>query len=319
MRKILHTSPRVEVFNTDIYVGVTPLAQAKMDALVKNCDLEVAWRGLVNRINDWTFIVEDIYLPKQVVTGASVEIEAVDMDNLRSDLKAKGIIHTITDPNEKVTRGLYFHGHSHVNMGVQPSAVDERARIEEMESNVPFFVWMIKNKSGETSCCVYIDNGYSNMAVATHPAGSGLLYRGVPYGLWDPEITNSVNALISEIPVKVSDKKRVPVDYGYDYEDYYYRKAPKARKQKEQDQPNLFTAEDGAPELSDDDIEAIKSTMTPSEIAEAEADGTFEKLGNRMKKERLSAIVIPSWDTSGKYARPATTRGRKPTAPKNKV
>lgn len=325
MRKIAHTSTKVEVFNTDIYVGVTPIAEAKMNALVQGCSLEIAWRGVVNRIDDWTFIIEDVYLPKQTVTGASVEIEAEDMTNLRNRLVQEGVIEPVTDPNAKPTKGLYFHGHSHVNMGVTPSGIDEATRKEEMESNVPFYVWMIRNKRGETSCCVYIDN--TNDQPGGMPTmGSGLLYRDVPHGLWVPDVMAGVQTIRSEIEAKVSEKK-----YSYtstykgwgDAYDEYGKAVPATTKKKTTPVQRLFdTADDGTPTLDEeyglgyDDGQAMWDSMTPSERAEALADGTFQKKAAAKKKE-MSAVTIPAWTKNKKGETVAADVKSKKVAPKN--
>ena len=302
MRHIAHTSTSVEIFNTDIFVGVTPLAKAKMDTLVQNCSLEIAWRGVVDRIDDWTFIIEDIFLPKQTVSGASVEIEAEDMAALRNKLIEEGVIERVTDPTAKPRKGLYFHGHSHVNMAVGPSATDEGTRKEEMESNVPYYVWMICNKRGEISCCVYIDTSV-DVPGGMPSMGSGVLYRNVPWGLWAPDIVNETIKLKDEIAEKVSEKKYTYVSTVSSVP----KKSWTTKKDYEEQKPLTHrlwdTDEDGVPYdayngLSDDDALALWDSMTPSEQAEAMADGTFQKRVEGKKTAKVSAVQTPAWSKS---------------------
>lgn len=302
MRHIAHTSTSVEVFNTDIFVGVTPLAKAKMDTLVQNCSLEIAWRGVVDRIDDWTFIIEDIFLPKQTVSGASVEIEAEDMAALRDKLIEEGVIEKVTDPYAKPRKGLYFHGHSHVNMGVGPSATDEGTRKEEMESNVPYYVWMICNKKGEISCCVYIDTS-TDVPGGMPSMGSGVLYRNVPWGLWAPDIMTETLKLKDEIAEKVSEKKYTYVSTVSSVPKKSWTTKKDYGEQKPLTQRLWDTDEDGVPYdayngLSDDDTLALWDSMTPSERAEAMADGTFQKRVEGKKAAKVSAVQTPAWSKS---------------------
>lgn len=298
MRHIAHTSTSVEIFNTDIFVGVTPLAKAKMDTLVQNCSLEIAWRGVVDRIDDWTFIIEDIFLPKQTVSGASVEIEAEDMAALRNKLIEEGVIERVADPTAKPRKGLYFHGHSHVNMGVCPSAIDEGTRKEEMESNVPYYVWMICNKKGEISCCVYIDTSV-DVPGGMPSMGSGVLYRNVPWGLWAPDIVTETLKLKDEITDKVSEKKYTYVSTvsSVPHKTWETKKESSA---KPLSQRLWDTDEDGVPYyeydgLSPDDMDAMWDKMTPSERAEAMADGTFQKKATAKKAPKVAATQTPAW------------------------
>lgn len=124
-------------------VIITPMAYAKMIALVQNYTTEVGWHGRAKRGEvDGEYIIYDIIIYPQDVTGASVTTDqkeysdwndALDIDTLKS---------------------VRFHGHSHVNFSASPSSVD-REHYEGLTSMLgrnDFYVFMIINKSGNIWC-----------------------------------------------------------------------------------------------------------------------------------------------------------------------
>lgn len=114
-----------------------PQAYNKMRALVNNCDLEIAWHGLVDRIDDITFYIKDVLMYPQKATSATVE---------SNDDKYPIWIMERTDDEINTMR---FQGHSHVNMGVSPSAVDLanwNAFLESLNTN-DYYIFCINNKA----------------------------------------------------------------------------------------------------------------------------------------------------------------------------
>ena len=139
-------------------VSFTPLAWRKQKRLVADFTTEVGWHGVCKRDSDDPahFIVEDIVVFPQAVTGATVTPSQEEYDLWKGTL-----------PDEQFNN-LRFHGHSHVNMDVNPSGTDttyqkklsdgiegadftpeERAAVMEEMGDSCFYVFMIINKSGK--------------------------------------------------------------------------------------------------------------------------------------------------------------------------
>lgn len=139
-------------------VSFTPLAWRKQKRLVADFYTEVGWHGVCKRDPEDPahFIVEDIIVFPQAVTGATVTPSQEEYDMW------KGML-----PDDQFNN-LRFHGHSHVNMDVSPSGTDttyqkklsdgiegadfteeeRKAVLEEMGDSC-FYVFMILNKSGK--------------------------------------------------------------------------------------------------------------------------------------------------------------------------
>lgn len=110
-------------------------AYKKMNALVENCDKEIAWFGIVERTSEKQFLIKDIIMFPQVVTGVTVqEDESVDGD-WRDDL-----------PDE-VFKSMRFYGHSHVRMGCSPSGVDSNHYKNMIQNIHDFYIFGIFNKN----------------------------------------------------------------------------------------------------------------------------------------------------------------------------
>lgn len=123
----------------------TPTAYIKMKGLVEDFTSEIGWHGTVERIDEHTWLVDDIYVYPQTVSSATVT----------------------TDPNEyldwteslpdEVFNKLHFHGHSHVNFAVNASSVDMAHR-DEIVSQLredDFYIFVIVNKKNEWSSVIY--------------------------------------------------------------------------------------------------------------------------------------------------------------------
>lgn len=119
-------------------------AYVKMGALIQTCTDEIGWFGTVEQI-EGGFVINDIFVSPQTVTGSTVTSDEEEERKWRETL------------DDDTYNSLRFHGHSHVNMGVTPSTVDERYR-SEIIANIPkdgFFIFLIGNKRGDLNIEVY--------------------------------------------------------------------------------------------------------------------------------------------------------------------
>ena len=125
---------------------ISPLAYMKMVSLLDYFNKEVAWHGEAYRGEDNTYIINDIMVYPQTVTGASV-----DMD---TDEYANWIIDHITDDRFNHIR---MQAHSHVHMATNPSSVDlqHQSEIVNQLSDDGFYIFMIWNKSLKCTNKIY--------------------------------------------------------------------------------------------------------------------------------------------------------------------
>lgn len=132
-------------------VAFTPTAWAKMYALVDAFNKEVQWHGLVSRLDESTFVIEDILIFPHVASSTTVVSDQEEYEEWMNNL------------SDEQFNACRFHGHSHVNMAVSPSMTDltYRKNIFENFSTNPmpdedqFYIFLILNKRREFSGQVY--------------------------------------------------------------------------------------------------------------------------------------------------------------------
>lgn len=121
-------------------VEYTPLAMHKIKHLVRECAKEVGWFGSVSTSEGEGykyFLIDDIFVPVQSVTGTETDVKAEDLIKLYEEIEASGVdLSTV-----------FYWGHSHVHMQPNPSGQDESQVLEYGEA-YPVFLRGIYNKAG---------------------------------------------------------------------------------------------------------------------------------------------------------------------------
>lgn len=131
--------------NAEAILWLSPLAYSKTIALIMSFSDEVAWHGLVSRTAPNEFLIEDIIVYPQIVSGATVN---TDQEKYTTWLY---------DCSDDVFNKIRMQGHSHVNMSVSPSSVDSSHRekiLDQLEKDM-FYIFMIWNKSLKTHVLIY--------------------------------------------------------------------------------------------------------------------------------------------------------------------
>lgn len=136
-------TPMIPVSKLPTVYYSTP-AWLKMWKIIDLCQQEVGWLGLVDEINDGDYLITDIFLLEQEVTGGTTDIESDAVANLAVELESSGIDST----------KLRYWGHSHVNMQVSPSGTDESQLADYME-HCEWFIRGIYNKKFEQKVDVF--------------------------------------------------------------------------------------------------------------------------------------------------------------------
>lgn len=129
-------------------VYFTESAYRKFQALVNGFDNEVAWHGIAHRGLDESkdeYYITDILVYPQEVTGATV---TTDQNRYQTWLM---------NHDDETFNSIRMQGHSHVNMGVTPSGVDENLydSILAQLDNTMFYIFMIWNKKNDKTCRIY--------------------------------------------------------------------------------------------------------------------------------------------------------------------
>ena len=116
-----------------------------MRTLVDNTETEIGWYGVVKKYPGLqeTYVIEDIIVYPQRVTGATCE---------QDDNKIFEFEMSLTDEQVNNKR---FQGHSHVNMGVTPSGVDEAFYQDLLSQVTDYFIITVTNKRNEYTTRFY--------------------------------------------------------------------------------------------------------------------------------------------------------------------
>lgn len=139
----------IGVIDRKAKIYFSDVAWLKMQALVREFDKEVAWHGVATRGEDESkdeYYITDILVYPQEVTGASVEMDVSKYDEwIRNNAEDERFYN------------IAMQGHSHVNMGVTPSAVDlthQEIILEQLTDDM-FYIFMIWNKRGDSCTKIY--------------------------------------------------------------------------------------------------------------------------------------------------------------------
>ena len=126
-------------------IYIVPEAYLKMRMLVDKTDTEIAWYGIVENHPGLpnTYVITDILVYPQKVTGATVEQDESRMFEFEMSLTTEQVNHK------------RFQGHSHVNMGTTPSSVDENFYQDLLSQVTDYFIITVTNKRNEYTTRFY--------------------------------------------------------------------------------------------------------------------------------------------------------------------
>lgn len=111
-------------------------AYRKMRQYVLLMEDEVGWFATVNKLEDNIYVIDDVFLPKQEVSATYTEVNQNTLVEIAMKLTS--------DQRSKVR----CYGHSHVNMGVSPSATDH-GQVDEFADGCDWFITVINNKKDD--------------------------------------------------------------------------------------------------------------------------------------------------------------------------
>lgn len=171
----------------------TPVAYAKMIKLLMTFDSEVAWHGVGQRLEGANFLITDILVYPQTVSGTTVEMDTEEYANW--------IMENIEDDR---FNHIIMQGHSHVNMVCTPSAVDttHQEQILGQLTDDMFYIFMIWNKRLDNNTKIY-------------DLANNTLYedKDISYGIYDEE--TDLDAFVEDAKAQVKKKVYTPTNYQY--------------------------------------------------------------------------------------------------------
>ena len=118
-----------------------------MRELVKQSDVEIQWHGLVKREKN-KYRIYDIIVFPQLNSGARTETDEEEFAEWFTRLMMN---------NEELVQDIKMHGHSHVNMQVFSSDIDDEYQkkiIQNLKEDA-FYIFLILNKKDEIHPIIY--------------------------------------------------------------------------------------------------------------------------------------------------------------------
>lgn len=119
----------------------------QMYALVAECDTECQWHGLVDRdLETNTYRIHEVLMFDQKNSGVSTDTD--------EDTYNEWLVEIMKTPDR--FKQLRLHGHSHVNMAVYSSGVDDQFQKDILKTlqDGDFYIYFIMNKKREL--CIFI-------------------------------------------------------------------------------------------------------------------------------------------------------------------
>ena len=131
--------PRL-VINPEVYI--------MMLELINQSSVECSWHGLVEKMDNRTYRIYEILVFPQINSATSTTTDEGEFAEWQTKL--------IMDPNFPI-QNLRMHGHSHVNMNVFSSGVDDQYQ-KDLITKVDdgdYYIFLIMNKKMEMCAFIY--------------------------------------------------------------------------------------------------------------------------------------------------------------------
>ena len=203
-----------EVAKEKVMLIYTQEAFLRMQALVDFFDTEVAWYGLVDKIDDLTYRVYDVKVCKQYVDGAKVDTEDDDVLEFFGSLSDDEAEH------------MHFQAHSHVKMSTTASAVDTQNQQDVIKSmgKTGFYIFQIWNKNGDINTYMYdLDNN--------------TFYDRKDIMIEIEDSLGTVDDFLGSVADLVTEKKK---KYQYQYGNTYVQEPKKSTKENEKENKHAY-------------------------------------------------------------------------------
>lgn len=191
-------------------IYITTIAERKIKALVDTAKVEVAWHGTVTRdVATNSYYIEDIFVFPQEVTASTAD--ATD-----------DYLPWLGELEDEVFNKLRFHGHSHVYMSTNPSAIDKKYQENMLAPIKDFYIFAIYNKKDDYTMFLY-------------DMGKNYMYETEDI-IYISELTEAIDWAAEQIDEKVVKHIKVtPVGFGTSAKNKDKNKNTKHTKKKEKE------------------------------------------------------------------------------------
>lgn len=197
-------------------VHFTATAYLKMKSLVAHSAKEIAWHGIVKKTETGNYLITDILVYPQTVTGVTVTTDQVEYQNW------------LFEHPDEVFNNIRMQGHSHVNMGVTPSGVDDalyESILEQLPEN-DYYIFMIANKSGDLNVMIH-DLAQNVIFEKDDVAVKIYMANGHTINSW---ITQVMSDYITERVYTAPAVKSVGYGYNYDQHEFLTERGYQSKK-----------------------------------------------------------------------------------------
>lgn len=162
MNEVTRITTGAQLQTCDLELCITRLAWAKLMGYCRATNLEVSGFMLLERDGD-LLMVTDCFIPDQVSTGTSTEMDSTAIGKLQLDLYKRKIIGQ-PDQEGKVKLA---HFHTHPTFGVFWSGTDMAMR-ETLRKGTDYYVSLVINQKGDALAAIDI-NGEWPMSISNLP------------------------------------------------------------------------------------------------------------------------------------------------------
>lgn len=135
--------PKEQIEKPTIYI--TTDSWFRMFALVAGTSEEIGWHGLVENLTPGKYLIHHVQCYPQIVTAATTTTDEEEYTKWNMALSMDEV------------NNMRFQGHSHVNMGVSPSAIDIEYynSILKLLPAESFYIFCILNKRDVSTWLLY--------------------------------------------------------------------------------------------------------------------------------------------------------------------
>lgn len=244
-------------------VMYTDKAWAKIQHMIHNNTLEIGWWGTVRKDGN-TYTIEDVFVPKQVVSGGTTEISGDGLNKVVDDLLVQ----------QGHADNLLYWGHLHPTFSCTPSHTDEKTTQGFVDNTDPgsFFIRGIYNKKGESKVDIYQKDVVSP---SSPHLNSGWIFQNVlntriPAVLSPDELVQFKETCKANVEEYVPVVKRTPIASGGTYSKIIEDPAsPGLYKMREGTAPLVHATESPYPEATQgvlDDLDDGVITLDDLEL-----------------------------------------------------
>lgn len=176
-------------FPHDPIVRFTPDAWADLFYITSKVKTEVGMLGTLTQVQEYEFLVDRIFLPRQEVNGATTEMQIEHVGLFVEELLAQ-------PDGEEIRERLGFWAHSHASMGLTASNQDQKMLEELVALSRRPIVAVRTNHRNQSTADILYPSGLQLDGVPCEPLAAD---QSDLANKWDALVQNNVRPLHSKV------------------------------------------------------------------------------------------------------------------------